>query len=93
MSLPDFSEAAVNGIPLLFMVIGLVEYIKKFGISGDLLTASSMVIGLVLGVGYQISIVGSPASFADGFALIVYGLALGLVASGIYDTLKELLGQ
>jgi hypothetical protein len=69
-----------------------VEYIKKFGIGGDLLTASSMVVGLVLGVGYQISIVGSPASFADGFAMILYGLALGLVASGIYDIGKRFAG-
>ncbi|MHC4464418.1 MAG: hypothetical protein ACYS30_23760 [Planctomycetota bacterium] len=51
-----------------------------------------MVVGLVLGVGYQISIVGSPASFADGFAMILYGLALGLVASGIYDIGKRFAG-
>ena len=40
----------VNGIPLIFVVMGLVELAKVFGASGKLLTGISVGIGLVLGV-------------------------------------------
>jgi hypothetical protein len=85
-----FAEVSVAGIPLLFVVMGLVEYIKKFGVQGQALQGASMGIGLLFGVGYQVSAAGVPADFAGWFAVGVYGLALGLVASGIYDVLKGL---
>ncbi|GIV66661.1 MAG: hypothetical protein KatS3mg047_1054 [Bellilinea sp.] len=81
-------EQIVNGIPLVALVIALVEWIKRFGVEGKSLNAASMVIGAVIGVAYwyaQAPLV----SFADWFGAVMYGLALGLVASGIYDAAKS----
>ncbi|MEZ0396831.1 MAG: hypothetical protein ABWK53_10440 [Anaerolineales bacterium] len=80
----------VNGIPLVVLVISLVEWVKRFGIEGKALNAVSMAIGTVIGVAYWYA--QSPlATFGDWFGAVVYGLALGLVASGIYDAAKSAL--
>lgn len=83
-------DQIVNGIPLVVLVISLVEWVKRFGIEGKALNAVSMAIGAGIGVAYwyaQAPLV----SFADWFGAIVYGLALGLVASGIYDAVRSAL--
>ena len=86
MDIKAFTEAIVAGVPLLFVVIGLVQLSKKLGASGNALTLISMGIGLVLGVCYQLATVGFPTNFGGWFAVIVYGLGLGIVASGVYDS-------
>lgn len=79
-----FDNIVVAGIPLLVIVIGLVQFIKGFGLAGNAVKSLSLAIGLVLGGGYQYSIA-APADFAGWFALAIFGLGLGLVASGLYD--------
>ena len=81
-------EQVVNGIPLIFVVMGLVELTKAFGASGKLLTGLSMGIGLVIGVLYQLSLV-IPVDFAGWFGAAVYGLALGITASGVYNAVRN----
>jgi len=88
-----FTDAMVNGIPLLFVVLGLVEWVKTFGLEGNVLRGVSMLIGLILGCGYMITQQGYPVEFASIFGYLVYGLALGLVASGIYDGSKRAVGS
>jgi hypothetical protein len=78
----------VNGVPLIFVVMGLVELTKAFGASGKLLTGLSMAIGLILGVLYQISL-GIPVDFAGWFGAVLYGLALGITASGVYNAIRN----
>ena len=63
----------------------MVEFIKSFGLRGHWLTIVSMLLGLAFGVSYQIANAGLPAGFAGWFAVAVFGLMLGLVASGLYD--------
>jgi hypothetical protein len=79
-----FSNVAVAGVPLLAFVLGLVQWIKGFGMKGNYVKALSMGVGVVFGVGYQYATV-PPVDFAGWFAALVFGIALGLVASGIYD--------
>lgn len=84
----DFSNALVAGIPLVLVVIGLVEWSKRLGVSGKPLMVLSMLIGVVLGVLYQFS--QQPLEgFSAWFGAVVYGLGLGLVASGIYDAARS----
>lgn len=81
-------EQAVNGIPLAVLVIALVEWVKRFGIEGKVLNAVSMGIGAAIGVAYWYA--QSPlVTFSDWFGAIIYGFALGLVASGIFDAVKS----
>ncbi len=82
-----FENASVAGIPLLAFVLGLVQWIKGFGLSGGQVKVASMAVGVLLGIGYQFS-VQPPADFATWFAVAVFGIALGLVSSGLYDASK-----
>jgi len=86
----NYYDVAVLGVPLLFVVIGLVEYLKKFGVTGNWLLGSSMLIGVLLGGGYQLSAVGFPVDFAGWFGVGFYGIGLGIVASGVYDVAKNI---
>lgn len=83
-----FENATVAGIPLLVFVLALVQWVKSFGVSGNYAKAASMVIGLILGIGYQLSIL-PPTDFASWFTTLVFGLALGLGASGLYEAAKK----
>ena len=80
----DISTLLVGGLPLSAVVFGLVEFIKSFGLRGRWLTIASMLLGLAFGVSYQIANAGLPAGFAGWFSVAVFGIMLGLVASGFY---------
>lgn len=82
----------INGIPLIFVVMGLVELTKSFGAQGRLLTGISVAVGLVLGVLYQVSL-GVPADFAGWFGAIVFGIGLGITASKVYDADRSAASQ
>jgi hypothetical protein len=84
----DFSEALLGGVPLMFIVLGLVEWSKRLGLAGKWLLILSMLIGLVFGVLYQISLA-MPNSFATWFVAVGYGLGVGIVASGVYDAIRS----
>jgi len=85
----DISTLLVGGLPLSAVVFGLVEFIKSFGLKGRWLTIASMLLGLLFGVSYQIANAGLPAGFAGWFAVAVFGLVLGLVASGFYKFISH----
>jgi hypothetical protein len=84
----DFSSYVVAGVRLVLVVLGLVEWVKSLGLQGNAVKFVSMGIGLILGVGYQLS-VAVPIGFTGWFGACVFGLALGLLASGIYDAVKN----
>ena len=81
----DFTSLLVGGIPLMVVIFGLVEFSKSLGLAGKKMTIFSMLLGVAFGVAYQIAINGVPAGFAAWFAIVVYGLAIGLVTSGFYN--------
>jgi hypothetical protein len=80
----DLTSLLVGGIPLIIVIFGLVEFSKKLGLSGNWLLAFSLALGTFFGIAYKLSLA-MPAGLADWFAVIIFGLALGLIASGIYD--------
>lgn len=88
----DFSDVIVNGIPLVVLIVGIVAFIKSMGVGGKALQATAAGIGLLFGIGYQVSI-GVPATFAGWFGAVAYGLGLGVVASGLVDTARDLLAR
>jgi len=80
----DFSGAVLDGIPILPIIIGLVEYSKKFGAEGIVCDALSMGLGVVFGLLYQLSVSGTPSDLSGWFGVVLYGLGLGLVSSGLW---------
>lgn len=79
----DFTTLLVGGIPLVLVVFALVEFVKSFGLKGNWLTIASLLIGLILGMAYQIA-QAMPATFSAWFVAVIFGLTLGLIASGFY---------
>jgi hypothetical protein len=80
----DPSTLLVGSIPLIAVVFGLVEFSKSLGLKGNALTVLSLIVGALLGLGYQVAQYGSPSGFAGWFAAGIFGLTIGLVASGFY---------
>jgi hypothetical protein len=85
----NFEDVVVNGVPLLALIIGLVTFAKSMGLAGRALQALSACLGLALGIAYQVSL-GVPADFSGWLGVVVYGLGLGVVASGLVDTARDL---
>lgn len=85
----DFSDAVINGIPLVLLIAGLVAFAKTMGLQGKALTILSAGLGLTFGAALQISQNGVPADFEAWLGLIVYGLGLGVVTSGMYDLVRR----
>jgi hypothetical protein len=78
----------VNGVPLTVLVIALVEWVKRFGVEGKTINAVSLIIGTIVGVAYWYA-QSSLFTFSDWFSALVYGLTLGLTASGLYDATQS----
>jgi len=83
----DFSSLLIGGIPLIAVIFGLIEFMKIFGLKAHWLTIASLLLGLVFGVLYKLTL-GLPVDYAGWMAVIFFGLAIGLTTSGIYDFLN-----
>ncbi len=87
--LADLAKTSVDGIPLIIVVFGIVAWLKSRGVNGNNLAYASLAIGLFMGVGAKIAIIGMPADFAGWFSACIFGLLLGLAASGTYDQIDR----
>jgi len=85
----DFSNAVLNGVPLLAVIMGLVEFSKKFGAKDLVCDALSLGLGVVFGLLYQLSTAGLPVDLAGWFGTVLYGLGLGLTTSGLWNVVAR----
>lgn len=74
--MPEINTALL--VALMPAVVGLVNFIKAFGLTGKWLTVVSMVVGIALALAAQLLPSGT-------FQIAYNGLILGLAASGLYD--------
>jgi hypothetical protein len=100
MDLERFADASVAGVPLVMVIMGLVYWFKSFTkkdgskvFEGNGLLMVSMGIGLVLGGLFMLTQTRPPVGdwwtgLQYWFALAVYGLMMGLVASGLYEVAR-----
>ena len=83
----DFTLAGVALIPL---VLGLVEFAKKLGISGNASLVLSVALGFVFsGVVYAVQGGLIPDAAAPWINLVIVALSGGLGAAGLYDLGKK----
>jgi hypothetical protein len=82
----DLGSLLVGGLPLMAVVIGLVQFAKeKLEWSGKGVEVFAIVIGLLFGFGYHVYNVGEfIVSFPFLFEGLLYGLTIGLSATGMY---------
>lgn len=65
-------------------ILGLVEVVKQWGLTGKVLTLVAMLIGTGLMIAAQLV-------EASSFKIVLYGILAGLSAAGLYD-FSRLLG-
>ena len=82
-------DVFINGVPLVAVVMALVQFYGMLGLEGKAQLVSSLLTGIVFGVGYLISVNGVPVDFAGWFGQGFYGLALGLMSSGVYEAVNK----
>lgn len=89
-SFAKFLELALpTAAGLLPLVMALVTYWGKLGVSGKWQLISSMATGLVVG-GFVMYIQTLPQTLVEWSATGLFGLILGLAASGVYEIGKDL---
>lgn len=79
----DLGNFTLNPVTLALLILGIVEFIKKFGVTGNKLMLISLAVGIVFAVIYKVSELIEPAQVYIQVAF--FGLAAGLCASGIYN--------
>lgn len=93
-TLVDFTQIAVGGVALIPMIVGLMQFSKKFGLSGRGLMIVSAVVLLVFGgVAGAINEGLIPEPALPWIRVAVYSLGFlvtGLAAMGLYDVAKKI---
>jgi len=83
----DLSNFLVNPVTLALIVLGVVEFIKKFGVTGNKLMLVAMAVGIFFALLYKARDFYLPAQpYID---VAFFGLAVGLGASGIYTFVND----
>jgi hypothetical protein len=94
MDFTKFFEASAENAPILVMVVlGLVTLYGKFGLSGKAQLGASLGTGIVFGSAFMVAALGLPTGFSGWFSVVIYGLMVGLVASGVYEVGKSLISK
>jgi hypothetical protein len=88
-----FQAIPENAVIVVLIVLGLVTFLGKLGVRGKWQLISGMLIGIAFGGAFMIAALGVPMSFAGWFSVIMYGLMLGLTASGVYEAGKDLIAK
>lgn len=84
--LQEFSglKDVLFGIPIVVVVLALVQWIKAtFALQGKQVEIVSLIVGLVLGIGYRCTQT-IELTFAWFFMTFIYGLVLGIIPSQLY---------
>ncbi len=79
----DLTTFTLNPLTLALLILGIVEFIKKFGLSGNKLLLVSMAVGVLFGIVYKFHEVYPPLE--QYIEIVFFGIAAGLCASGIYS--------
>jgi len=88
-----FLKAGLNTVgAILPLVLGLVTYFGRLGVKGRWQLVTSLLSGLVFG-GATMYFQTAPMSAAEWFGIGVVGLMTGLIATGVYDTGKEIVSK
>ena len=83
----DIENFVLNSTSLLVIVFGLIEFIKSFGLKGNILRIISMTLGIGLAVIFKLSQV--YPDWEPWINIGAFGIVIGLTASGIYEFINQ----
>ena len=79
----DLSVFVLNPVTLAVLILGVVEFLKQFGLTGNKLMLVSAGTGILFALFYQFGEYYLPAH--EYIQVAFFGIAAGLCASGIYS--------
>jgi FtsH-binding integral membrane protein len=79
-----FENVMVNGVALMALVVGLVEFGKRFGLHGKWCILAAAILGLGFGAASQLQ-TSIPTTWVGWFGVIVWSLSFALAACGVYE--------
>jgi hypothetical protein len=79
------AELVIGAGALMWFVTGLVTYAKKLGARGKWLTVIAFLLGVGIGGAYKVLLT-PPVNALDWFLAVLFGLGIGLIATGVYDS-------
>ena len=83
----DIQNFVVTPTVMLVLVFGIVEFIKAFGVKGNVLRIVALFVGLIIAAVFKLrELLPAATLYID---LVFFTLASGLSASGLYDFLKK----
>ena len=85
--LQDLMNFVLSMGGLSVLVFGLVEFVKKFGVQGEKLTAISAAIGGALSVFFYLAV--RYDAVREWYVMVAFGILGALAASGLYDFTKQ----
>ena len=87
----NLADSLVAGIPLMAVVIGLVQFVKeKMEWGGKGVEIFAIVLGLLFGFGFHVyNAEVLEWNYPFIFEGVIYGLAVGLSATGLYKVYAE----
>jgi len=85
---------AIGGVSLIFLIVGIVETAKRWGVTGKGSEVLAFAVAFILvGLASALQEGMIPEVALPWIVLVVTALAAGLTATGYYDLLKKLVEQ
>ena len=93
----DFQALAIGGVLIIPLVLGLVEFSKRLGVSGNWCTIEAFVLAAAFGmVAHAVDTGMMPQAAIPWVQMVVVGLGAGIAglsATGVYDLGKRAMGS
>ena len=89
----EFANLAVGSVLVIPLVLGLVQFAKKFGLDGNANIVLSVVLGIFFGgIAYGIDQALIAEAWIPYIKWAIFALSVGLGAGGLYDVGKTRFG-
>lgn len=89
----EFANLAIGSVLVIPLVLGLVQFAKKFGLDGNGNVILSVALGIFFGgIAYGIDQSLLPALWIPYIKWAIFALSVGLGAGGLYDVGKTRFG-
>ena len=89
----EFAELAIGSVAVIPLVLGLVQFGKKFGLDGNWNIVAAVLLGILFGgIAYGINELLLPATWIPYIKWAVYSLSVGFSVAGLYDVGKTRFG-
>lgn len=90
----EFGELAIGTVLVIPLIVGIVQFAKKFGVKGNWNIVLALVLGFLFGgLAYGIDQSLLPEVWVPYIKWVVFALSVAIAAGGLYDVGKTRFGN